>query len=51
MMEKLTKLSIALGFGLLLASFVNIYVPFGLLAVGAWVFAYIYDDDFRRKFL
>lgn len=49
-MKKMTKVSLGVGFGLLLASFMNIYVPFGLLAIGAWVFAYIYDDEFRRKF-
>lgn len=49
-MKKITKLSVVLGFGLLIASFVNVYTPLGLLAVGVWVFAYVYDADFRRKF-
>lgn len=50
-MKKLTKVLLVLGFGLLLASFINVYAPLGLLSVGVWSFAYIYDDEFRRKFL
>lgn len=50
-MKRITKVLLVLGFGLLLASFLIVDAPLGLFSVGVWSFAYIYDDEFRRKFL
>lgn len=50
-MKKSTKLAVTLGCGLMMAAFINLWMPLGVVAAGLWVFAFVYDGEFRGKFL
>lgn len=49
-MKNLTRSLYFIAIGLIIASFVNLDVIVGLVAVGIFAFLFIYDDGFRRMF-
>lgn len=49
-LKRLTCAAYYAGVALMAAGLITLYEPIGLAAVGAWVFAFVYDRNFRRIF-
>ena len=49
-LKRLTCAAWYIGCALMVASFITLYEPVGLAAMGAWAFAFVYDRNFRRVF-